>query len=190
MKSHAKRGFTLIELLIVIAIILILIAIALPNFLEAQIRARVTKSLAELRTYQTALESYYLDWRMFPRDHDSAWPYFQPEQNGFTQLTTPLQYLKTLPRDPFGTNVVDTGEVANGVPNAIGRSSTKVAPVRTTKPAVGTLLLILPVHRLPPIMQWRGCASMPIWLKESAPTRRKTPTATTASRTGKVGSSE
>ncbi|MBK7496274.1 MAG: prepilin-type N-terminal cleavage/methylation domain-containing protein [Candidatus Omnitrophica bacterium] len=34
------RGFTLIELLIVIAIILILIGIALPNFLEAQVRAR------------------------------------------------------------------------------------------------------------------------------------------------------
>lgn len=39
-----RPGFTLIELLIVIAIILILIAIALPNFLEAQIRAKVTKA--------------------------------------------------------------------------------------------------------------------------------------------------
>ncbi|MBW7937580.1 MAG: prepilin-type N-terminal cleavage/methylation domain-containing protein, partial [Candidatus Omnitrophica bacterium] len=36
-----KAGFTLIELLIVIAIILILISIALPNFLEAQMRAKV-----------------------------------------------------------------------------------------------------------------------------------------------------
>ncbi len=116
MKSHNREGFTLIELLIVIAIILILIAIALPNFLEAQIRARVTKSYAELRTYQTALESYYLDWGMFPRDHDSAWPYFQPEQNGFTQLTTPLQYLKTLPQDPFGTNVASNSNDISGVP--------------------------------------------------------------------------
>jgi len=41
-----KKGFTLIELLIVIAIILILIAIALPNFLEAQIRARMTRAKA------------------------------------------------------------------------------------------------------------------------------------------------
>jgi prepilin-type N-terminal cleavage/methylation domain-containing protein len=60
MKSyqHINRGFTLIELLIVIAIILILIAIALPNFLEAQVRAKVTRAVAELRTVATAVESY------------------------------------------------------------------------------------------------------------------------------------
>ena len=60
------EGFTLIELLIVIAIILILIAIALPNFLEAQIRAKVTKVKAELRTAATALEAYQVDWRAYP----------------------------------------------------------------------------------------------------------------------------
>jgi prepilin-type N-terminal cleavage/methylation domain-containing protein len=52
------KGFTLIELLIVIAIILILIAIALPNFLEAQIRARVTKANGEMRSLSTALFDY------------------------------------------------------------------------------------------------------------------------------------
>jgi prepilin-type N-terminal cleavage/methylation domain-containing protein len=52
------KGFTLIELLIVIAIILILIAIALPNFLEAQIRARVSKANGELRSLATALFDY------------------------------------------------------------------------------------------------------------------------------------
>src|SRR3990172_1409221 len=52
------KGFTLIELLIVIAIILILIAIALPNFLEAQIRARVTKAYGEMRSLSTALFDY------------------------------------------------------------------------------------------------------------------------------------
>jgi prepilin-type N-terminal cleavage/methylation domain-containing protein len=55
---RVKKGFTLIELLIVIAIILILIAIALPNFLEAQIRARVTKASGELRSLATALFDY------------------------------------------------------------------------------------------------------------------------------------
>lgn len=52
------KGFTLIELLIVIAIILILIAIALPNFLEAQIRARVTKAMGEMRSLSTAVFDY------------------------------------------------------------------------------------------------------------------------------------
>jgi len=55
------RGFTLIELLIVIAIILILIAIALPNFLEAQIRARVTQAAGNLRSAQTAAMTHLSD---------------------------------------------------------------------------------------------------------------------------------
>ena len=61
-----RRGFTLIELLIVIAIILILIAIALPNFMEAQIRARVAKVQGEHKSLQTAIEEYRTDWPMYP----------------------------------------------------------------------------------------------------------------------------
>lgn len=56
-----RKGFTLIELLIVIAIILILISIALPNFLEAQVRAKVANTMGELRSLETALISYGLD---------------------------------------------------------------------------------------------------------------------------------
>lgn len=52
-----KAGFTLIELLIVIAIILILVAIALPNFLEAQIRAKTAKAYGEMRSLGIAIES-------------------------------------------------------------------------------------------------------------------------------------
>ena len=60
--NRSEKGFTLIELLIVIAIILILIAIALPNFLEAQTRARVVSARGGLRTIQYGFEAYYTDY--------------------------------------------------------------------------------------------------------------------------------
>ncbi|MFH1778439.1 MAG: type II secretion system protein [Candidatus Omnitrophota bacterium] len=54
------KGFTLIELLIVIMVIAILIGIALPRFRGMQDEANVTKSAAELRTLQIAVESRYI----------------------------------------------------------------------------------------------------------------------------------
>lgn len=98
-RSGRTRGFTLIELLIVIAIILILIAIALPNFLEAQLRARVTKAKAEMRSLHIALDSYYLDWNYYPAEHE------RDERNrlqtGLNWITSPHAYIKFLPQDPF-----------------------------------------------------------------------------------------
>ncbi|MCA9424108.1 MAG: prepilin-type N-terminal cleavage/methylation domain-containing protein [Candidatus Omnitrophica bacterium] len=127
MKSYVKRlgpfpkGFTLIELLIVIAIILILIAIALPNFLEAQIRARLTSAKACLNTYRTANEAYYTDFGIHVPDVDGGerekttnlpwsnlWQMNRSINCGnvgelcsFAMLTTPIEYIQDLCYDPF-----------------------------------------------------------------------------------------
>ena len=61
-----KKGFTLIELLIVVAIIAILAAIAVPNFLEAQIRSKVSRVKTDIRSLATAIESYSVDWNRPP----------------------------------------------------------------------------------------------------------------------------
>ncbi len=64
-----SSGFTLIELLIVVAIIAILAAIAVPNFLEAQTRAKISRVKAELRTMGTAIETYTIDHNKQPLDY-------------------------------------------------------------------------------------------------------------------------
>ena len=100
--TPAPQAFTLIELLIVVAIIAILALIAVPNFLEAQTRAKVSRAKTDLRTYTTALEAYFVDWNSYVNDHDSNYLYYSMDQNGLTKLISPVAYLTSLPRDPFG----------------------------------------------------------------------------------------
>ena len=65
MKSNAK-GFTLIELLIVVAIIGIIAAIAIPNLLNAIDRGKQKRTMADLRSMGTAIEEYSIDNNFYP----------------------------------------------------------------------------------------------------------------------------
>lgn len=90
-----RKGFTLIELLIVVAIIAILAAIAVPNFLEAQIRSKVSRAKSDMRTIATALEAYHVDNNHYPET------YITPRWERFFPLTTPISYISSVPEDPF-----------------------------------------------------------------------------------------
>lgn len=93
------RAFTLIELLIVVAIIAILAAIAVPNFLEAQTRAKVSRVKADHRSMATAIETYIVDNNRQP-------PTYRPNAS-ITRtminaaLTTPIAYITSVFPDPF-----------------------------------------------------------------------------------------
>jgi type IV pilus assembly protein PilA len=66
MKKRNNKGFTLIELLIVVAIIGIIVAIAIPNLLNAIQRAKQKRSMADMRSAGTAAEAYAVDFNHYP----------------------------------------------------------------------------------------------------------------------------
>ena len=66
MRRNRQRGFTLIELLIVIAIIGILAAIAIPNLLNAVQRGKQKRTMSDMRALATAVESYAVDNNTYP----------------------------------------------------------------------------------------------------------------------------
>ncbi len=108
--TAAIRAFTLIELLIVVAIIAILAAIAVPNFLEAQTRSKVSRVKSDMRTLATGVESYAVDYgkppiglqemgKWVPVDFGLTGPVVK--WNPMMRLTTPVAYLASIPFDTF-----------------------------------------------------------------------------------------
>ncbi len=121
-----RTAFTLIELLIVVAIIAILAAIAVPNFLEAQVRAKVSRVGSDLRTLATAIESYRVDNNAYPvygaitapvpgaavedPSASTGQDYFEylSRRTGLA-ITTLIAYASTIPPDIFSTRYAGTG---------------------------------------------------------------------------------
>lgn len=91
----AGSGFTLVELLITVAIIAILAGIALPNFLEAQTRSKISRAKADMRTITLALEAYHVDNKRYPSS--TLVPLFLR----LRPLTTPIPYVSSVPMDIF-----------------------------------------------------------------------------------------
>jgi prepilin-type N-terminal cleavage/methylation domain-containing protein len=135
-----KKAFTLIELLIVVAIIAILAAIAVPNFLEAQVRSKVSRVKTDQRSLATALESYYIDNNSYPAVDSSKWsgtngfgvnagltnasalllnmPTFRMKQHAGDRLmtiTTPVSYITSIFIDPFAKS--SGASFAYSIPN-------------------------------------------------------------------------
>ena len=101
MKS--QKGFTLIELLIVVAIIGIIAAIAIPNLLNAIDRGKQKRTMADMRSIGTAVESYAVDNNFYPRNQ-SVVP---------TTFLSPI-YIKTVPATDGWSNTWIFASDTNG----------------------------------------------------------------------------
>lgn len=93
-----KKGFTLIELLIVVAIIGIIAAIAIPNLLNAIQRGKQKRTMADMRAVGTAVEAYAVDQNRYP---DSA--------SSVTVITDDVEpiYIKKVPTNDGWENAFD-----------------------------------------------------------------------------------
>ncbi len=99
------RAFTLIELLVVVAVIAILAAIAVPNFLEAQVRSKVSRAKNDLRTIATSIEAYTVDHSRPPYDGEPGFVFYG-WVNALKQLTTPVAYQSRVFEDIFPSRVI------------------------------------------------------------------------------------
>lgn len=84
-----KKGFTLLELLVVLAILAILIAIAIPVYKNQKEKAAITAHNANVRVLETAVESYKQDHGEYPENLEAL--------KG--------NYIKSLPQVPASENV-------------------------------------------------------------------------------------
>ncbi len=105
MKRRKQQGFTLIELMVVVVILAILAAIAVPKLMDRPDEARLVKAKQDIGAISSALQLYKLDNYRYPNTDQGiealvVKPTSDPEPKNWKQ------YLQQVPKDPWGNDYI------------------------------------------------------------------------------------
>ncbi|SDH79945.1 general secretion pathway protein G [Pseudomonas flavescens] len=98
-----QRGFTLMEIMVVIFIMGLLIAVVAPSVLGSQDKAMKQKVMADLSTFEQALDMYRLDNLRFPSNEQGLSALvIKPTVEPLPRAWRADGYIRRLPQDPWG----------------------------------------------------------------------------------------